>query len=143
MFFQIKSGRTGLLLWIRSLMDSWFGAILGGSVYGAWATWANWDQGANKAIAIGLSHWATSALLTYFGTMAMRKFFGSASGPAGGLRAFVGGMALTYCALLTVHTAIGTQHILLTIAPGFIPNILFCSSYALLLMRTQPLGALS
>lgn len=143
MIFQRTYGQTGALLWIRSLMDSWFGAILGGSVYGAWAIWANRDQGAGHATAIGLAHWATSALLTYFGTMAMRKFFGSASGSAGGMRAFVGGLALTYFALLSVHVAIGTQHILLTIAPGLIPNVLFCGSYALLLMRTQPIGTLS
>ena len=143
MIFQIASGQIGLLPKIRGLMDSWFGAILGGGVYGAWASWANWDHGASHALAIGSAHWITSALLTFFGTMAMRKFFGSASGAVGSLRALSGGLALTYFALLSVHTTIGTQHILLTIAPGIVPNVLFCSSYALLLMRTQPLDPLS
>jgi hypothetical protein len=32
---------------------------------------------------------------------------------------------------------------LLTIAPGILPNVLFCSSYALLLMRTHPVACLS
>ena len=143
MTFQIASGQTGLLMNIRSLMDSWFGAMVGGAVYGAWASWANWDHGASHALTIGLAHWVTSALLTFFGTMTMRKFFGSALGAAGGLRALFGGLALTYFALLVVHTTIGTQHILLTIAPGILPNVLFCSSYALLLMRTHPVASLS
>jgi len=56
---------------------------------------------------------------------------------------FFGGLAMTYLALLSVHTTIGTQHILLTIAPGILPNVLFCSSYALLLMRTHPVACLS
>ncbi len=117
-------------------MGSWVGAVLGGSVYGAWATWANWDQGRHQALLIGASHWATSALLTYGGTWAMRQLFGQSTGWAGPARAFTGGMALTYACLLAVHTVLHTEHVLLTLAPGLIPNIIFCSSYAALLMRT-------
>lgn len=135
------AGRTGALRLIRSLMDSWFGAILGGSVYGAWAVWANWSQGSAHAWGIGLAHWATSALLTFFGTMAMRKFYGNGRGWAGGLRALSGGLCLTYASLLLVHGVIRTEHVLLTLAPGIIPNVLFCTGYALLLVRTQPEGA--
>jgi uncharacterized membrane protein (UPF0136 family) len=122
-------------------MDSWFGAILGGGVYGAWAVWANWSQGSTHAWGIGLAHWTTSALLTFFGTMAMRQFFGRSVGWVGGCRAFIGGLSLTYFTLLVVHAAIRTEHVLLTLAPGIIPNILFCSTYALLLARTQPVKA--
>jgi hypothetical protein len=128
---------------LRGLMDSWFGAILGGAVYGAWAVWANWGDGANQALKVGLAHWTTSALLTFFGTMAMRFFYGQAHGAAGGMRAMVGGLCLTYATLFLVHGLIGTQHVLLTLAPGLIPNVLFCTSYALLLMRTQPLKELA
>ena len=85
MAFPMTSGQTSLLLNIRSPMDSWFGAIVGGAACGAWASWANWDYGASRALAIGLTHWISSALLTFFGNMAMRKFFGCASGAAGGL----------------------------------------------------------
>ena len=134
-----KIGRPGTsrgFHFARYLMDSWFGALLGGGVYGAWAVWANWTQGANMALAIGAAHWATSALLTFFGTMAMRRFYGAAGSGLGGLRAFVGGMALTYASLIAVHGLLGTQHLLLTLAPGVVPNILFCASYALLLKRT-------
>ena len=121
----------------RYLMDSWFGAVLGGGVYGAWAVWANWGQGASMALAIGAAHWLTSALLTFFGTMAMRKFYGNASGWTGSLRAFAGGLGLTYASLFSVHGLLGTEQLLLTLAPGVIPNILFCASYALLLKRTR------
>ena len=135
------SRRTSIFYLVRSLMDSWYGAIFGGSVYGAWAAWANWDQGAAHALGIGLAHWTTSALLTFFGTMAMRSFYGNGPGRVGGLRALLGGLCLTYASLLLVHTVLRTEHVLLTLAPGILPNVLFCTSYALLLMRTQPIGA--
>jgi hypothetical protein len=125
------------LLFVRYLMDSWFGAVLGGGVYGAWAVWANWSQGASMALTIGAAHWLTSALLTFFGTMAMRRFYGNARGWAGSPRAFAGGLGLTYASLFAVHGLLGTQHLLLTLAPGIVPNILFCGSYALLLKRTM------
>ena len=128
--------RNRFLTGLRRLMGSWFGALLGGSVYGAWATWANRDQGRDHALLIGASHWATSALLTYCGTWAMGQFFGQSKGWRGAARAFTGGLALTYACLLTVHTLLRTEHVLLTLAPGLIPNIIFCSSYAALLMRT-------
>lgn len=126
---------------VRYLMDSWFGAVLGGGVYGGWAVWANWSQGANMALAIGAAHWLTSALLTFFGTMAMRQFYGNAKGWAGSLRAFAGGLGLTYASLLAVHGLLGTEQLLLTLAPGIIPNLLFCTSYALLLKRTRTVEA--
>jgi hypothetical protein len=122
---------------VRHLMDSWFGALLGGAVYGAWAVWANWSQGNQMALTIGAAHWTTSALLTFFGTMAMRRFYGDSNGRMGSLRAFAGGLTLTYASLFTVHGVLGTQHLLLTLAPGIVPNILFCASYALLLKRTM------
>ena len=121
----------------RYLMDSWFGAVVGGGIYGGWAVWANWAQGTNMALAIGAAHWMTSALLTFFGTMAMRQFYGRAQGWTGVARAFVGGLGLTYASLFAVHGLLGTEQLLLTLAPGIIPNILFCSSYALLLKRTN------
>jgi hypothetical protein len=126
---------------VRHMMDSWLGAVLGGGVYGAWAVWANWSQGATMALTIGAAHWLTSALLTFFGTLAMRQFYGRGQpqmwGWAGSLRAFAGGLCLTYASLFAVHGALGTQHLLLTLAPGIVPNILFCASYALLLKRTM------
>ena len=121
---------------LKYLMESWFGALLGGGIYGAWAVWANWAQGVEMALIIGAAHWITSVLLTYFGTMAMRKFYGDANGFVGSLRAFFGGLTLTYASLFTVHGLLGTQRLLLTLAPGIVPNILFCASYALLLKRT-------
>lgn len=85
-----------------------------------------------------MAHWTTSVLLTFFGTMAMRKFYGNGQGWVFGLRALSGGLFLTYASLLLVHSVIRTEQVLLTLAPGIIPNVLFCTGYALLLMRTQP-----
>jgi hypothetical protein len=121
-------------------MDSWFGAILGGAVYGAWATWANWGDGPHQALRVGAVHWATSAALTFGGTWFMRRLhllLPASTGWRSALRTSILGLCLTYAVLLLVHLAIQTQHILLTLAPGLIPNILFCSSYAALLVRTQ------
>lgn len=112
--------------------------MLGAAVYGGWATWANWPQGASTAIKIGLTHWVASMLLTHYGTAAMRVFAGRSGGITSALRAGIGGLLLTYLSLLMIHSALGTEHLLVTLLPGIIPNILFCSGYALLLLRTEP-----
>ncbi len=44
-------------------------------------------------------------------------------------------MAFTYTLLIGVHRLIGTPHILLTLAPGFVPTVSFCVLYPLLLLR--------
>jgi hypothetical protein len=129
-----------LRLWeqrLRVLADSLPGAALGALVYGAWAVWSNYDAGPAMAYKIGAVHWLTSTLLTYFGTAWMRVFFSAGSTPFdGALLAGIGGLCMTYIVLIAVHTFIGTPHLLLTLAAGAIPNLLFCSGYALLLWRT-------
>ncbi len=122
---------------IRRLADSWFGAVLGAAAYGAWATWANWSEGPIQALRIGGAHWCASAFLTYFGTYVMRRLFGQRSSGVAALRAVLGGLLFTYGTLLVVHTLVHTQHLLLTLAPGVVPNVLFCTGYAALLSRTQ------
>lgn len=138
---RVQTPKVRGLSLARYLMDSWFGAVLGGGIYGMWAVWANWAQGAGTAWRIGAAHWLTSTLLTFFGTLAMRQFYGNAQGWAGSMRAFAGGLGLTYCSLFAVHGFLGTEQLLLTLAPGIIPNILFCVSYALLLKRTKTVAA--
>ncbi|MES2883230.1 MAG: hypothetical protein V4709_00375 [Pseudomonadota bacterium] len=129
---------TVIEIWLRRAIDSFAGAVFGGLVYAAWATFANWDAGPRLALGIGLTHWLTSTFITYSGTGVMRQFFGAATTRRdGALLSFVAGLAYTYIVLLAVHYAIGTPHIPLTLAAGVIPNVLFCSSYALLLARTR------
>ena len=89
------------------------------------------------ALIIGAAHRMTSALLTIFGTQAMRGFYGDADSQIGGLRAFAGELVLTYASLFTVHGLLGTHRLLLTLTPGIVLNVLFCASYALLLKRTM------
>jgi hypothetical protein len=125
---------------LRALMDGLPGAVLGGAVYGAWAIAANWDAGGEVALRAGLAHWCTSALLTYFGTAVMRRLYGRpANALQGALRACSGGLALTYAVLVSVHLALGTPHVALTLTAGVLPNLAFCATYALLLARTMPL----
>ena len=133
----VVSVRTVLLHRMRWLADSWFGAVLGAAAYGAWATWANWSEGTMQAIRIGCAHWLASAFLTYCGTYVMRRLFGQGNAGVGAARAVAGGLLFTYGTLLLVHMLVNTQHILLTLAPGVIPNVLFCSGYTALLSRTQ------
>ncbi len=126
-------------LQLRALTDGWLGAMLGALVYAAWAVFANWSAGPQIALRVGITHWLLSTLLTYYGTTMMRGFFGFGRSPAQGAAfAFVCGLAFTYAVLFAVHGLIGTPHIALTLAAGAVPTLLFCSGYALLLMRTGP-----
>jgi len=125
----------------RRLIDSFWGAVLGAGVYGAWATFANWDAGWQVALTVGLSHWLMSTFLTYTGTGVMRRCYRVGRGRLeGALLALTGGLSFTYVLLIALHHAIGTPHLALTLAAGVIPNLLFCSSYSLLLSRTLPLA---
>lgn len=128
-----------LELRLRQATDSIWGAMFGAAVYAAWAIAVNWDAGLHIALKVGLAHWLTSTFLTYTGTGVMRQFFSAATSKFdGALLAFVSGLCFTYAVLIGVHHAVGTPHLLLTLAAGVIPNVLFCSSYALLLARTMP-----
>jgi hypothetical protein len=106
---------------------------------------ANWDAGAAVALRAGAFHWITSALLTWYGTQAMRRCFDVGTRPlARAAAAFCGGMGLTYGVLIAVHAAIGTPHIALALAAGVLPTVAFCAGYAALLLRTAdtcPSGA--
>lgn len=121
---------------LRRLLDSPLGAVLGGAVYGSWAVFANVSAGPAAALRIGAAHFAMSTGLTLAGVAMMNRLFALArSAEAGAALAFCGSMALTYTLLITVHTAIGTPHILLTLTPGFIPTVSFTLLYSLLLLR--------
>lgn len=121
---------------LRRLMDSPLGAVLGGAAYGSWAVIANWSAGSAAALRIGAAHFAMSTGLTLAGVAVMNRLFALARRPqAGAALAFCGSMALTYALLISVHTALHTPHLLLTLAPGFIPTLSFCTLYSLLLLR--------
>ncbi|WP_051361907.1 hypothetical protein [Solimonas soli] len=126
---------------LRRLMDSVFGAVLGGACYGSWATFANWSAGAPHALRIGVTHFAMSTGLTLSGVMIMNRLFALSRAPRlGAALAFGGSMAFTYALLIGVHALIGTPHILLTLAPGFVPTLSFCTLYSLLLLREARTG---
>jgi hypothetical protein len=128
----------------RRAMDGLVGATLGGAVYGGWTTAVNWSANPELALRAGAAHFALSFGLTLCGTAWMRNVFLRAAGLAAGARAALAcsaGLALTYALLLSVHTAIGTPHILLSLAPGLVPNVAFCLTYALLLRKAPPAAA--
>jgi len=130
---------------LRWLMGSPIGAALGALVYGVWAVYANRDAGMPLALRAGALHWLTSALLTYFGAASMRVTFDLAatllSGTLRVIATCIGGLAFTYATLISVHLLNGSPHILLTLAPGIIPTLLFCITYAALLQRGAPVPA--
>lgn len=130
-----------LELQLRRAVDSVWGAMFGALVYAAWAVFANWDAGAHAALIIGATHWFVSTFLTYTGTGVMRHCYAPATHRSEAMVfAFIGGLSYTYALLLAAHFMAGTPHLLLTLAAGIIPNVLFCSSYALLLSRTQAIA---
>jgi hypothetical protein len=118
-------------------LDGPLGALVGGAAYGSWAFYANLSAGTARAALIGLAHCGTSFVLTYSGVKVMNALYAWARSPWRGASAFCGSMALTYGSLLAVHTALGTPHILLTLAPGLLPTIGFCAGYTLLLFRAE------
>lgn len=121
---------------LRRLLDSPLGAVLGGAVYGSWASYANWVAGPASALRIGFAHFAMSTGLTVIGVALMNRLFALSRRPRiGAVLAFCGSMAATYSLLIGVHLALGTPHIALTLAPGLIPTTSFCVLYPLLLLR--------
>ncbi|WP_428309937.1 hypothetical protein [Hydrocarboniphaga sp.] len=123
---------------LRRLTDSLLGAMLGALVYAAWVLFVNWDAGHRIAMTAASFHWVMSTFLTYTGTGVMRQFYRLADRPrVGALLACGGGLLFTYALLISVHHAIGTPHIALTLAAGAIPTLVFCISYSSLLVRTE------
>ncbi len=121
---------------LHKLLDSPLGAVLGGAAYGSWATFVNASAGVQSALRIGITHFAMTTGLTLFGVGIMNRLFGRTRGPrTGAALACAGSLAFTYGLLISVHTLIGTPHILLTLAPGLLPTLAFCSLYSLLLLR--------
>ena len=127
---------------LRVILDGPIGAVLGGSVYGAWATFANAFLGLHAALRIGFMHFLMCAGITWGSVNVMRRLYRLASTPWGGFwMAFCGTLIITYSILVSVHLAIGTPRILWTLTPGFIPTIGFSLFYATLLRRTMPMPA--
>ncbi|MDD9893588.1 MAG: hypothetical protein OXT49_08805 [Gammaproteobacteria bacterium] len=125
---------------LHALIDSPFGAVLGGAVYGAWAFAVNHHAGAENAWLIGLSHWSLSTFLTFFGVRIMRICYGFGRWPLMSVGfSFAGSMVFTYVLLISVHTFLGTPEILLTLAPGILPTVGFAGGYSLLLYREERL----
>jgi hypothetical protein len=118
------------------LMDSPVGAVLGGLCYGLWALFVNRGAGWPHASLIGAAHWTMSASLTYGCVSLMRRLFRVPADPRlGAMLAAGGSLVATYTLLISVHTMIGTPHILWTLAPGLPPTIAFAVTYASLLLR--------
>jgi hypothetical protein len=128
--------RERLLQRLYRLMDSPQGAVLGGLCYGLWATAVNRHAGWPHAALIGTAHWMMSATLTYGSVALMRTLFWLPRDPRhGAALSACGSLVLTYSMLLSVHHAIGTPHILVTLAPGLLPTIGFALTYSSLLFR--------
>jgi len=118
------------------LMDSPLGAVLGAMVYGLWAFYVNRHAGLPHALLIGLTHWLMSVVLTIGCVALMRSLFWlPATARRGAALSMIGSLVVTYTLLVGVHLAIGTPHILLTLAPGMAPTIGFAAVYASLIYR--------
>lgn len=130
------TSRTSLTS-LKNLMGSWMGALAGAGFYGGIVAALNWQAGPQTAIRSALGHAAVSAALTLFGTSWMRKVFNANVTSEHRLAlTFLAGMALTYALLIGMHLALQTPRMLLSLAPGLLPNIVFCATYSGLLART-------
>ncbi len=128
--------RDRFLQGLYRLMNSPFGAVLGGLVYGLWALGVNRHAGWPHAAVIGCAHWAMSVVITMGCVALMRTLFWLPRSPRNGaLLAAGGSLLLTYTLLITVHTMIGTPNILVTLAPGMLPTIGFAVVFSSLLLR--------
>lgn len=128
----------------RHAMDGLAGATLGGALYGGWTTAVNWRFGPALALQAGAAHGALSVVLTLCGTAWMRSVFVRCPALPAAVRAALAataGLVLTYALLLSVHALIGTPRVWLSLAPGLLPNLVFCGTYALLLQQTAPVAA--
>ena len=126
-----------LLTKIRGLTDGLTGAMLGASFYAAWSFAVNYHQGVDFATKVSFTHWLMCTLLTYYGTSVMKFFYHLYKSQIQAVIAFCGGMLVTYGILIPVHTIIGTPNILLTLAAGIIPTLVFCCLYSILLAKTE------
>lgn len=128
--------RERLLQRLYRLMDSLLGAVLGGFCYGLWALIVNRHAGWPHAALIGATHWLMSAMITYGSVALMRTLFWLPRDPRyGAAFSACGSLTLTYSVLFSVHHAIGTPHILMTLAPGLLPTVGFALVYSSLLLR--------
>lgn len=126
-------------LWLsrlHRLIESPLGAVLGGAVYGGWATFANWMYGMTMALRVGMVHFAITTGLTFVGVRVIHTLFRLSDHPVlGALIATAGSLSVTYGLLLGVHFWLGTPEILLTLLPGILPTLGFTLGYSWLLMR--------
>lgn len=128
--------RDRFLQGLYRLMNSAFGAVLGGMVYGLWAFGVNRHAGWPHAAVIGVTHWAMSVAITMGCVALMRTLFWLPRTPRNGaLLAAGGSLLLTYTLLISVHTIIGTPNILITLAPGMAPTVGFAVVFSSLLLR--------
>jgi hypothetical protein len=127
---------------IKQWLDGPLGAVLGGSLYGSWATFANWMLGLQAALRIGCAHFLMSAAITWGSVGLMQRLFVRARTPDGGaLLACTGTLAMTYGVLVSAHLWLGTHDILLTLLPGILPTVGFSLFYSWLLRREALQGS--
>lgn len=127
-------------LWRRlfNMMDGLTGASLGFLFYGGWAVFANWPHGQWIALRSGLAQGTMSFVVTLSGVLLMRALF-RVPGPTwwrAGCAA-LGGLAIIYTVILSVHWYLGTPEVFLTLLPGLPITIAFCLVFSISLARFE------
>lgn len=114
----------------RSLVRALSLATAGSAAYGGWAAFANSDHGARAAWSAGLTQagmsFVTTFFLTLLGDWILRRFSRARSQIAAAALVTPGAIAAV---LASVHTAVRTPNVLLTIAPSVIGGTVFCVAY--------------
>lgn len=107
-------------------------------VWGGWAYYINTVGGKGHGLVSGITQGIASFIITYIVVLAVTRIYNAISHRA--LQIVTPAIVTVGCismVLVAVHTAVGTPHILYTIAPTLSVAFLFCIVTALNLRRDE------
>ena len=113
---------------VRSLAS----AVGGFALYGSWGYLANRGVGVDIARRVGLLQGTFSFVVTLTSALIIEAVYARLGRVAPTVAAC---LAFTYALMVTVHTLVGTPHLLVTIAPGLVVTAVFVTMYTLGLAR--------
>lgn len=107
-------------------------------VWGGWAYYVNSIEGKNTGLVSGIAQGIASFVITLIVVFAVTKLYNTISSKA--LKIILPAIITVTCigiVLVIVHSAVGTPHILYTIAPSLTVAFLFCIFTALSLRKNE------
>lgn len=103
--------------------------ILGGTIYGLWAVYANWNHDAAHVARAAATQFVLSFCSTSFLTLMIELVLARGRSAANRVLAAVGPHAGMVTLFITIHSLAGTPNVLRTIAPSACIGLLFSIAY--------------